>query len=264
MTQKQAIQLFEERKVRTVWDDETGKWYVSIVDVVGVLTESTDPSAYWRKLKQRLKAEGNETVTNCHGLKLLAHDGKMRLTDALVSGLPDRIDKAKKGDKLNAYLTSVSYLERGQNIIMEQYDNYHSDVTELSIQWEKKWMEFMVNCDMNTMRLLSMPMTPEKRFYSEIAPLFIVTDKNLFKCSTGEKMIDALNRVIFSPHIFTNQIIETSYIFRELKSLMTQIEDSKRMYTHLFLDDVMKIEDGLEKFRSAIDFYRSQKMKRFA
>lgn len=81
MTHKQAIQLFEERKVRTVWDDETGKWYISIVDVVGVLTESTDPSAYWRKLKQRLKAEGNETVTNCHGLKMLAHDGKMRLTD---------------------------------------------------------------------------------------------------------------------------------------------------------------------------------------
>lgn len=81
MTQKQAIQFFEERKVRTVWDDETGKWCISIVDVVGVLTESTDPSAYWRKLKQRLKAEGNETVTNCHGLKMLAHDGKMRLTD---------------------------------------------------------------------------------------------------------------------------------------------------------------------------------------
>ena len=68
MTQKQAIQLFEERKVRTVWDDEAGKWYVSIVDVIAVLTESKDAAAYWRKLKQRLKAEGNETVTNCHGL----------------------------------------------------------------------------------------------------------------------------------------------------------------------------------------------------
>ena len=66
MTQKQAIQLFEERKVRTVWDDEAGKWYVSIVDVIAVLTESKDAAAYWRKLKQRLKAEGNETVTNCH------------------------------------------------------------------------------------------------------------------------------------------------------------------------------------------------------
>ena len=81
MTQKQAIQLFEERKVRTVWDDEAGKWYVSIVDVIAVLTESKDAAAYWRKLKQRLKAEGNETVTNCHGLKMLAADGKMRLTD---------------------------------------------------------------------------------------------------------------------------------------------------------------------------------------
>ena len=61
MTQKQAIQLFEERKVRTVWDDETEKWYFAIVDVVAILTESADAAAYWRKLKQRLKAEGNET-----------------------------------------------------------------------------------------------------------------------------------------------------------------------------------------------------------
>lgn len=81
MTQKQAIQLFEERKVRTVLDDEADKWYVSIVDVIAVLTESKDAAAYWRKLKQRLKAEGNETVTNCHGLKMKATDGKMRLTD---------------------------------------------------------------------------------------------------------------------------------------------------------------------------------------
>ena len=81
MTQKQAIQLFEERKVRTVWDDEAGKWYVSIVDVIAVLTESKDAAAYWRKLKQRLKAEGNETVTNCHTLKLKAQDGKYRMTD---------------------------------------------------------------------------------------------------------------------------------------------------------------------------------------
>ena len=67
MTQKQAIQLFEERKVRTVWDDEAETWYFAIVDVVAILTESADAAAYWRKLKQRLKAEGNETVTICHG-----------------------------------------------------------------------------------------------------------------------------------------------------------------------------------------------------
>jgi hypothetical protein len=81
MIKNEAIKLFEEKKVRTFWDDEQEKWYFSIVDVVGILTESVDPTAYWRKLKQRLKAEGNETVTNCHGLKMRASDGKMRLTD---------------------------------------------------------------------------------------------------------------------------------------------------------------------------------------
>lgn len=81
MTKQQAIQLFEERKVRTIWDDEHEKWYFSIVDVVAVLTESTNPQAYWRKLKQRLTEEGNQTVTNCHAFKMKAADGKMRLTD---------------------------------------------------------------------------------------------------------------------------------------------------------------------------------------
>lgn len=81
MTQKQAIQLFEQRKVRTVWDDETEKWYFSVVDVVGVLTDSPDPRNYWKVLKNRLTKDGNETVTNCNQLKLLASDGKMRLTD---------------------------------------------------------------------------------------------------------------------------------------------------------------------------------------
>ena len=78
---KQAIKLFENYKVRSVWNNNEGKWYISIVDVIAVLTESIDPAAYWRKLKQRLKEEGNETVTNCHGLKMQAIDGKMRLTD---------------------------------------------------------------------------------------------------------------------------------------------------------------------------------------
>ena len=81
MTQKHQIQLFEEKKVRTVWDDQEEKWYFSIVDVCAVLAESKDPQAYWRKLKQRLKDEGNETVTNCHALKMQAADGKMRMTD---------------------------------------------------------------------------------------------------------------------------------------------------------------------------------------
>ena len=84
MTKQESIKLFEEKKVRTVWDDEQEKWYFSVVDVVGVLTESKDfltSRKYWNKLKQRLSEEGFEPVTNCHQLKLRAADGKMRLTD---------------------------------------------------------------------------------------------------------------------------------------------------------------------------------------
>ena len=78
MAKKQTIQLFEEKKVRTVWDDEQEKWYFSIVDACGVLTDSKDPTVYWRKLKQRLKKEGNETVTNCHALKLRIDQGTVQ------------------------------------------------------------------------------------------------------------------------------------------------------------------------------------------
>ncbi len=83
MTKKQALQLFEQRKVRTVWDDQEEKWYFSIIDVVSVLTDSDYQTArkYWKVLKGRLIKEGNETVTNCYQLKMKAEDGKMRLTD---------------------------------------------------------------------------------------------------------------------------------------------------------------------------------------
>lgn len=79
---KNEIKLFEQQKVRTHWDEKEEKWYFSISDVIAILTESVDPLAYWRKLKERLKKEGNETVTNLHGLKMQAGDGKMRMTDA--------------------------------------------------------------------------------------------------------------------------------------------------------------------------------------
>lgn len=83
--EKTQIRLFEEQKVRTVWNAEEEEWYFSVVDVCKVLAESAskDPGAYWRKLKQRLKAEGSEVVTNCHGLKLPASDGKLYKTDCL-------------------------------------------------------------------------------------------------------------------------------------------------------------------------------------
>ena len=114
MTQKQAIQLFEERKVRTVWDDEAGKWYVSIVDVVGVLTEQPDYQLarnYWKVLKHRLLKEGNQTVTNCNQLKMAAPDGKMRLTDVadveqlfrLVQSIP-----SPKAEPFKLWLASLA------------------------------------------------------------------------------------------------------------------------------------------------------------
>ena len=78
---KNKIQIFEKQPIRAIWDEENEKWWFAVVDVIKVLTESIDPAAYWRKLKQRLKEEGNETVTNCHGLKMIAIDGKMRFTD---------------------------------------------------------------------------------------------------------------------------------------------------------------------------------------
>ena len=107
---KNEIQLFEDQKIRVAWDAEREEWYFSIVDVVTVLTNSTDPTAYWRKLKQRLKAEGNETVTNCHALKMRAADGKNRLTDVADTEQLLRIIQSipsKKAEPFKAWLAMV-------------------------------------------------------------------------------------------------------------------------------------------------------------
>ena len=81
MVKKETLKLFEDKKVRALWDEDEEKWYFSIIDVIEILTESKNPSTYWRVLKKRLSAEGNETVTNCNSLKMRAADGKMRKTD---------------------------------------------------------------------------------------------------------------------------------------------------------------------------------------
>ncbi len=85
MTKKEAIKIFEEKKVRTLWDDETEEWYFSIIDVIAVQTESDNPRKYWSVLKTRLRKEGNETATNCSQLKMPSLDGKMRLTDVATT-----------------------------------------------------------------------------------------------------------------------------------------------------------------------------------
>ena len=85
MTKKESLRVFDDRNIRSLWDDEQEEWYFSIIDVVAVLTDSVNPTTYWRKLKQRLKKEGNESVTNCHALKMRAKDGKMRNTDCATT-----------------------------------------------------------------------------------------------------------------------------------------------------------------------------------
>src|SRR3989344_1954560 len=110
MEMNTSIKLFENKKVKVQWNQDEEKWYFSIVDVIGVLTDSVDSFAYWRKLKQRLLEEGNETVTNCHALKLVAKDGKMRLTDVadteqllrLIQSIP-----SKKAEPFKVWLAKV-------------------------------------------------------------------------------------------------------------------------------------------------------------
>lgn len=80
MSEQDKIQLFEDQPIRAAWDSEQEEWYFSIVDVIRVLTDSPNPQTYWRVMKKRLKDEGNETVTNCNGLKMVAADGKRRMT----------------------------------------------------------------------------------------------------------------------------------------------------------------------------------------
>lgn len=104
------IRLFESQQIRTEWDADAEKWWFSIVDVVATLTDSADATAYWRKLKQRLKAEGNETVTNCHALKMPAADGKLRLTDVADTEQLLRIIQSvpsKKAEPFKRWLAQV-------------------------------------------------------------------------------------------------------------------------------------------------------------
>lgn len=106
----ESIRLFEDQKIRTAWEEQSEEWYFSIVDVVSVLTGSADPSAYWRKLKQRLREEGNETVTSCHALKMTAADGKMRLTDVATTEQLLRIIQSipsKKAEPFKLWLAQV-------------------------------------------------------------------------------------------------------------------------------------------------------------
>ena len=112
--------IFNNETIRTVWDKENEKYYISVVDIVGVLADSKDRQAYWRKLKQRLKVEGNETVTNCHALKLRAQDGKYRLTDVIdIEGMFRLIESipSKNAEPIKQWLARL-----GKERIDEVFD----------------------------------------------------------------------------------------------------------------------------------------------
>lgn len=192
MTNETAVKLFEDKKIRSVWDAEAEKWYISIVDVIGVLTESADATAYWRKLKQRLKAEGNETVTNCHGLKMLAADGKMRMTDVadveqlfrLVQSIPspkaepfkmwlaqlgrerlEEIDDPELGiERMLEYYHRKGYSENWINQRLKSIEVRK----ELTDEWErrgvKKGQEYAVLTDIITQGWAGMTTREYKRF----------------------------------------------------------------------------------------------------
>ncbi|MFH1648965.1 MAG: Bro-N domain-containing protein [Candidatus Woesearchaeota archaeon] len=131
MEDENKLVVFQDKKIKRAWYNH--EWYFSIIDIVSVLTESVDPAAYWRKLKQRLKEEGNETVTNCHALKMLAQDGKLRLTDVantrdcfrLIQSIP-----SPRAEPFKQWLAQVGYErieeienpEIGQDRIKEYYE----------------------------------------------------------------------------------------------------------------------------------------------
>ena len=117
MTKQEALKLFEDKKVRTVWDDEQEKWYFSIIDVIAILTDSPDPKRYWSVLKSRIKKEGHEPTTICSTLKLRAADGKMRLTDVADTEQLFRIIQSvpsPKAEPFKQWMARVAQVAREQ------------------------------------------------------------------------------------------------------------------------------------------------------
>ena len=137
------VKIFDDRKIRTIWDSENEKWFISIVDVISILTESIDPAAYWRKLKKRLLEEGNQTVTNCNGLKMLAPDGKMRKTNETMLTRNTRYFKILKEALLNV-VHVISNGERNFQIDANTKDSHVASL--LKIIFSRPLKQFQVIC----------------------------------------------------------------------------------------------------------------------
>lgn len=137
------VKLFEQKEIRSLWNEKEQKWYFSIVDIVAILTDSPNPQVYWRVMKKRLKDEGNETVTNCNGLKMQAPDGKMRLTDVadseqllrLIQSIP-----SPKAEPFKQWLAKTGY-ER-----MKEIADPEQSLDRARENWQKhgrseKWIQ---------------------------------------------------------------------------------------------------------------------------
>lgn len=141
--QIKSIAVFEHEPVRRVWDAEKENWYFSVVDVIKILTQSVDSGAYWRKLKERLKTEGNESVTKCHGLKMLAKDGKMRIIDVadtetlfrLIQSIP-----SPKAEPFKLWLARVGY-ERLKETVDPEIAVNRARAHWLDLGRSPKWIE---------------------------------------------------------------------------------------------------------------------------
>ena len=150
MGQDNELKIFEDKKIRAKWVDEEEKWYFSVVDIIAVLTENDYQKSrtYWKVLKNRLSAEGNETVTNCNQLKMIAYDGKLRLTDVanieqilrLIQSIP-----SKKAEPLKLWLAQV-----GKERINEAYDPEIAINRALDIYRKKGYSEEWINQRLKT------------------------------------------------------------------------------------------------------------------
>ncbi len=135
MTRQDAIKLFEDKKVRSVWDSEVEKWYISIADVIKVLTDSSNPQTYWRVLKKRLMDEGNQTVTNCNSLKMLAADGKMRKTDVADVEQLFRLIQSIPSPKVEPFKQWLAQLGRER---LEEIDDPEIGIERLMEYYHRK------------------------------------------------------------------------------------------------------------------------------
>ena len=142
MSSNEKLELYEDQPIRTAWNETEEEWYFTVVDTIRVLTDSKDPLAYWRKLKQRLISEGNETVTNCHGLKMTAADGKRRLTDVATTEQLLRIIQSipsKKAEPFKMWLAQVGR-ERIEETIDPELTIERALETYLKKGYSREWI----------------------------------------------------------------------------------------------------------------------------